>query len=142
MDARKNKKHHEQNKNIRKRNPLFRRGQGEACKPRNVAQLCLLWRSIRPKIIHRPMSVLWNINLRKAMKREQKPRQRRLDLINNMPTGEQKRIARMLKCSKGYVSSVLNGHTNQDTDMARNIMRLSEHAAAMESGKRFFKSGK
>lgn len=76
------------------------------------------------------------------MKREQKPRQRRLDLINTMPVGEQKRIARVLKCSKGYVSSVLNGHTNQDTDVARNILRLSEHAAAMEAGKRFFKPGR
>lgn len=76
------------------------------------------------------------------MKREQKPRQRRLDLINTMPSGEQKRIASLLKCSRGHVSSVLNGHSNQDTDIARNILRLAKHAAAIEAGKRFFKSGR
>lgn len=74
------------------------------------------------------------------MKREQKPRQRRMDLINTMPTGEQKRIARLLKCSKGHVSSVLNGHCQQDNDLSRNIIRLAERAAAIEAGKRFIKS--
>lgn len=74
------------------------------------------------------------------MKREQKPRQRRLDIINTMPPGEQKRIARILKCTPGYVSSVLNGYRSFDTDLGRNIIRLSEHAAAMEAGKRFIKS--
>ena len=74
------------------------------------------------------------------MKREQKPRQRRLDLINTMPSSEQKRIAILLKCSEGHVSSVLNGHKQQDNDLSRNIIRLAEHAAAMEAGKRFIKT--
>jgi predicted XRE-type DNA-binding protein len=74
------------------------------------------------------------------MKREQKPRQRRLDIINTMPSGEQKRIAKLLKCTQGHVSSVLNGHCQQDNDLSRNIIRLAEHAAAMEAGKRFIKT--
>ena len=76
------------------------------------------------------------------MKRQQKPRQRRLDLINTMPTGEQKRIAWTLKCAPGYVSAVLNGYRSTDSDLARNIIRLAETASAYESGKRFFKSGR
>jgi transcriptional regulator len=76
------------------------------------------------------------------MKREQKPRQRRLDLINSMPTGEQKRIARLLKCSNSHVSAVLNGRKQQDNDLSRNIIRLAEQSAANEAGKRFFKSGR
>lgn len=76
------------------------------------------------------------------MKPYEKPRQRRLDLINSMRCGEQKRIAKKLNCSKGAVSSVLNGYRSYETDLGRNIIRLAEHAAAIEAGKRFFKSGK
>lgn len=68
------------------------------------------------------------------------PRHRRLDLVNTMPTGEQKRIARVLKCSRGFVSSVLNGRRSADTDLGRNIIRLAEHAAAMEAGKRYIRT--
>lgn len=64
------------------------------------------------------------------MKREQKPRYRRLDLINWMPVGEQKRIAERLRISKGYVSAILNGKRNQESDMGINVIRLAEQAAA------------
>jgi transcriptional regulator with XRE-family HTH domain len=47
-----------------------------------------------------------------------------------MPTGEQKRIARILGISRGYVSTVLNGRSNQDSDKGRNIIRLAEAASA------------
>jgi transcriptional regulator with XRE-family HTH domain len=66
------------------------------------------------------------------MTKEQKPRYRRLDLINWMPVGEQKRIARRLGISRGYVSSVLNGKRNQDNDNGINIIRLAEQAVAKE----------
>jgi transcriptional regulator with XRE-family HTH domain len=63
------------------------------------------------------------------MRKEQKPRYRRLDLINSMPTGEQKRIARRLNISRGYVSSILNGRANQDSDIGINVIRLAEGAS-------------
>ena len=69
----------------------------------------------------------------------QTPRYRRLDLINTMRPGEQKRIAEILGVSRGYVSSVLNGRRNQENDIGRNIIRLAERAAAdalFESRKR------
>lgn len=68
--------------------------------------------------------------------KDQTPRYRRLDLINSMPTGEQVRIARILKCTKGHVSGVLNGKRSQTNDLGINIIRLAEHASAMELGKR------
>jgi hypothetical protein len=70
------------------------------------------------------------------MKKTQLPRYRRLDLINSMPKGEQRRISRILKCSEGHVSEVLNGKRNQSNDLGINIIRLAEHAAAIELGKR------
>lgn len=72
--------------------------------------------------------------------KQETPRHRRLDLINSLQGGEQKRIARVLKCSRGHVSQVLNGKRSQSNDLGRNIIRLAEHAAAREYGKRFFKS--
>ena len=68
--------------------------------------------------------------------KDQTPRYRRLDLINSMKTGEQKRIASILKCSKYHVSLVLNGKRSQTNDLGINIIRLAEHSAAMELGKR------
>jgi len=47
-------------------------------------------------------------------------------------TKEQKRIARRLGISRGYVSSVLNGKRNQDNDNGINIIRLAEQAVAKE----------
>ncbi|MDP2104626.1 MAG: hypothetical protein Q8J76_01425, partial [Desulfobulbaceae bacterium] len=61
--------------------------------------------------------------------KEQKPRYRRMDLINWLPAGEQKRIARRLNISCGYVSSILNGKKNQDSDKGINVIRLAEAAA-------------
>lgn len=81
-------------------------------------------------------SLFW----RCIMKQYEKPRQRRMDLINSMPCGQQKQIASQLKCSKGQVSSVLNGYRSHDTDLGRNIIRLAERSAALEAGKRFMKS--
>lgn len=69
------------------------------------------------------------------LRKEQTPRYRRLDLINSMPHGEQARIARILKCSQGHVSEVLNGHKQQTNDLSRNIIRLAERAAEIELGK-------
>ena len=62
--------------------------------------------------------------------KNQQPRSRRLDLINSMKYGEQKRIAEILGCSRGYVSSVLNGARNQSNELGTNIIRLAERAAA------------
>jgi transcriptional regulator with XRE-family HTH domain len=56
----------------------------------------------------------------------QTPRQRHLDILDNMPRGKQKVIAGILGCSKGYVSSVLNGLANQDSPKAINIIRMAE----------------
>ena len=63
------------------------------------------------------------------MKKQQQPRQRRLDLINGLPAGKQKEIARICNCTPGYVSAVLNGRTSQTGDKAINIIRLAERAA-------------
>ena len=72
--------------------------------------------------------------------KQETPRHRRLDLINSMPGGEQKRIARTLKCSRGHVSQVLNGKRSQSNSLGINIIRLAEQAGARAYGKRFFKS--
>lgn len=65
------------------------------------------------------------------MKRKDEiPRYRRIDLINWMPVGEQKRIAAKLGLSRGHVSSVLNGKKSQSNDNGINIIRLAEAAAA------------
>lgn len=61
--------------------------------------------------------------------KQQQPRHRRLDLINDLPAGKQKEIARICNCTPGHVSSVLNGHKNQTTDKAINIIRLAERSA-------------
>jgi len=62
------------------------------------------------------------------MTKNQIPRQRRLDLINNMPVGGQKRIAAICNCSRPQVSAVLNGKRSQTNDLGINIMRLAEQA--------------
>ena len=77
-----------------------------------------------------------------TVKKIEVPRYRRLDLINSMPSGEQRRIARILKCSEGHVSEVLNGKRNQSNDLGINIIRLAENAAAYELGKRSLSSYK
>lgn len=64
--------------------------------------------------------------------KEQKPRYRRLDLINTMPVGEQKRIGKTLGISKSYVSQILNGKVNQDNARAINVIRLAEKAVERE----------
>ena len=64
------------------------------------------------------------------MKKEQSPRYRRMDLINWMPVGEQKRIAQKLGITAGHVSGVLNGKKSQNNDNGINIIRLAEAAAA------------
>jgi transcriptional regulator with XRE-family HTH domain len=46
-----------------------------------------------------------------------------------MSHGKQLEIARICSCSKEYVSLILNGHRNQNTDLARNIIRLAERFA-------------
>lgn len=64
------------------------------------------------------------------MKKSQLPRHRRLDIIQDLPKGGQKKIANTLKVSTGYVSAVLNGHRNPYTDLGINVMRMAEHMAA------------
>lgn len=56
-------------------------------------------------------------------------RHRRLDLINSMNTGDQKRIAELLNTKASVVSATLNGHRNQNSDQGRNIIRLAERLA-------------
>lgn len=64
--------------------------------------------------------------------RPQLPRQRRTDILADLPSGAQKNIARILKCHTSTVSAVLNGNAGQDTDLARNIIRLAEQRAEAE----------
>jgi len=64
--------------------------------------------------------------------RPQLPRQRRTDIIADLPSGAQTSIARILKCNTSTVSAVLNGYVRQDTDLARNIIRLAEQRAEAE----------
>lgn len=56
-------------------------------------------------------------------------RHRRLDLINSMKHGDQKRIADLLNTKPSIVSATLNGHRNQNSDQGRNIIRLAERFA-------------
>ena len=63
------------------------------------------------------------------MKSESMPRYRRLDLINSMPSGSQKYIAKVCGCSRGNVSAVLNGRRSQTNDLGVNIIRLAERLA-------------
>lgn len=67
--------------------------------------------------------------------KQETPRYRRLDLINSMPVGEQKRIAQRLNLTKGHVSMVLNGKRSQTNDNGINIIRLAEQAVARERGR-------
>jgi len=64
--------------------------------------------------------------------KKQQPRQRRLDLINSLPRGKQKEIARQCNCSKVHVSMVLNGNRSQTNDLGTNIIRLAEREADRE----------
>jgi hypothetical protein len=56
----------------------------------------------------------------------QSPRSRRLDLIDNLKNGAQKKIATICNCSSGHVSAVLNGYRSQSNDLGINIIRLAE----------------
>lgn len=58
--------------------------------------------------------------------KKQKPRHRRLDLINSLPRGYQKTIARTCNCSHTHVSAVLNGLRSQTSNLGINIIRLGE----------------
>ncbi len=57
----------------------------------------------------------------------QQPRQRLTHLLMYLRRGQQIRIALQARCSPSIVSAVLNGKAGQDTDLARNIIRLAEH---------------
>ena len=59
----------------------------------------------------------------------QTPRHRRLDLINSIPHGTQTYIANICGCSRGLVSSVLNGYRSQTNALGINIIRLAERSA-------------
>ncbi len=74
-------------------------------------------------------------------KKKQQPRQRRLDLINDLPKGKQKQIARICNCTPGYVSTVLNGRTSQTSDKAINIIRLAERSATHERDRKALRCG-
>lgn len=64
----------------------------------------------------------------KTMK-DQKPRSRRLDLLNCMPSGTQKYIAKIVGSSQSHVSAVLNGYRSQTSPLGINIIRLAERSA-------------
>ena len=57
----------------------------------------------------------------------EQPRRRLTRLLLYLRRGRQIRIALQARCSPSTVSAVLNGRTAQDTDLARNIIRLAEH---------------
>jgi predicted transcriptional regulator len=56
-------------------------------------------------------------------------RHRLTDIISALPLGAHGRIADILGCSIKTVSNVLNGKQGQNTDLARNIIRLAERIA-------------
>lgn len=55
---------------------------------------------------------------------------RRMDLINNLPWGGQKRMTEILDVSFAHVSKVLNGHINANTETNRYIIILAEQMVA------------
>lgn len=61
------------------------------------------------------------------MTETEQPRHRLTHLLLYLKRGQQIRIALQARCSPSTVSAVLNGRTAQDTDLARNIIRLAEH---------------
>lgn len=65
--------------------------------------------------------------MQKSIATDQHPRQRLMHLLLYLRRGQQIRIALQARCSPGHVSAVLNGKTGQNTDLARNIIRLAEH---------------
>ena len=67
--------------------------------------------------------------------KDQTPRTRRLDLINSIPSGTQKYIAKVCRCSCSQVSAVLNGKRSQTNDLGINIIRLAERAAENTRGR-------
>jgi hypothetical protein len=77
------------------------------------------------------MSEILNLKIMKH-ERPQLPRQRRTDILADLPSGAQGNIARILKCANATVSAVLNGRAGQDTDLARNIIRLAAQRAEAE----------
>ncbi len=58
---------------------------------------------------------------------ERHSRQRLTHLLLYLRRGQQIRIALQAHCSPSTVSAVLNGRAGQDSDLARNIIRLAEH---------------
>jgi len=67
--------------------------------------------------------------------KDQIPRTRRLDLINSIPSGTQKYIAKVCRCSCPQVSAVLNGKRSQTNDLGINIIRLAERAVENAKGR-------
>lgn len=61
--------------------------------------------------------------------RQQTPRQRRNDILPFLRRGQQIEIAIKLRVSPSTVSAVLNGKQGQDTDIARNIIRVAQEYA-------------
>ena len=67
------------------------------------------------------------------MRKEQTPRYRLTHLLTYMRRGQQGWISGKLRCSPQKVSAVLNGKCNQDSDLARNIIRLAEECVRRNS---------
>lgn len=66
------------------------------------------------------------------MRKYEEPRHRRLDLINSLPSGAQKSIARKLGIRNTSVSGILNGRLSQNTERGINVIRMAEHMVAQE----------
>lgn len=66
------------------------------------------------------------------MKKSEEPRYRRLDLINSLPPGAQKSIARKLGITNTSVSGILNGRLSQNSNRGINVIRMAEHLVAQE----------
>lgn len=54
------------------------------------------------------------------------PRHRLTHLLTYLRWGQQGQIADRLRCDPRKVSAVLNGKCDQNTDLARNIIRLAQ----------------
>lgn len=63
----------------------------------------------------------------------QVPRYRRVDILDRLQRGDQQWIARMAHCSTSTVSMVLNGKQTQTSALTRNVIRIAQERARINS---------
>ena len=70
-------------------------------------------------------------------KRTAVPRYRLTHLLAYMRKGQQGEIAALLRCHPATISAVLNGRQSQNSDLARNIIRLAEECVRRNNPYRY-----